>query len=229
MTLFLYVFIIFNIFAWLYYFKTSTKKPGFFIHLFPIKFLISKGTILSHQVIAMLIIYIEILILFDIVMILSQASNIVYIIFFTLIIIYEMFMLMRINSLLIGKKFHFGIVFSAMVFLALFACGMSFFTKSFEPLNIVDFWTLIVKISACLLIIGIIVLRKMTLLLDNIETVSIVACFSVFYMLQLLESCFSFFNYLTDWDFNQLTLLLLLALLLWSPLWLRKFTRRLCG
>jgi len=223
MALIFYVFYIFNIIAWLYYLKSRTQEPGFFIYLFPIKFLLSKATSVSYKVISMLIVYIEIMVLYEISMKLSYNSNVVYIIFFTVILIYELLMLTKINSLLLGKRFHFPIVFITLSLFVLYAAVMCFITKDFQLINIVDFWTMIVKLALSILIIQTIIVKR--LIKDEIETFFIIVGFAIFFALLMLASGFLLGDYLEEWHFVQLSTLLVLSIWFWSSLWAWKFIK----
>lgn len=196
---------------------TSIKKC-----LFSPNAIISDVVSPPPQTAALLMVYLGIMILQSLLMLLTGYAFLTYIVFFAVIMIFELFLLLRINQLVLGKRLPFIPVLVPISLVIIAAAVHSILTESTQIINIIDFWTLILKFLLCFLFMTIIIIKN---LVDRfLEAFFIIVGFALLFISQMFDSGFKFMDYLSGWDFAQISGILVLSYWLWSILWIRKLT-----
>ena len=209
-----------NILIWGLYIKTKHSGTGIIRCLFPIDLVFSKTLPLPILSVAMLVVYVDIMLLQDIAMLLTGFANEVYAISFIIIIVYELFILSKMCIIILGDKSPFVSIFMFFSVIAITGGLFSLAVKDLFYLNIVDFCVLIVKLSLSILIILIIMIKG--LVARFAETLFIIVGFTVFFSLHMFASGFLFKDYLGEWYFPQIATVLVLLYWFIGSLWLRK-------
>lgn len=214
------ILLVINLLAWWRYLK-SRKGLGIIKSLIPFNYFFRFGLPLSTQVISMLVIYFEILLLSDLMMLISDASFTVYTVFFLSVISLELIIFLKVFCDLISRKKGFFFFAGIIIILAIGTGVITISKQELQVLNIVDFVLLIVKIILSIIVIVLIGSKRRVE--QNVEAVVIILGFVILYLFTMFESGFIFDNYVENWQFGLFAQTVILIYWLGSSIWLRKY------
>ncbi len=171
-------------------------------------------------------IYLYLLLMNSLIMISTGYSPTVYTILMAYILIYELSLIFSYTYIFLAKKTFLISIYSVLVAVILAGVVMNFIHKTYEPLDIIDFLMLLVKISSSILAIS--VIPK-----DGIEKhIELIFILLGFFILQLFDSINSYLMLKNIHDYWELGLVpIMIVFTFWgsSQLWIRNFRYKLSG
>ncbi len=136
------------------------------------------------------IIFQGIFVLWNILMVLSDKSNIVYLIFWAIISVYELFFIINIMfKTLNTTKSHseiFIITISILAIPIILAAILSYTNRNYNPINTTDFYNIILLMLGSVIVIHNLLSRES--FLENIESFFIFSGFTLYFGLHILAS-----------------------------------------
>ena len=174
---------------------------------------------LNREAVKYFVNYLALFTVWDILMIVSEYSGRVYLFFWTIISIYELYLVITILFKLAGWDYAwFAIVIPALP--TILGAILSLKYRSYQPVNIVDFFNSLILMIGSTLILRYLLLKKP--FIENIETFFIFSGFILYFGLQILSSNILTFDFLKYWVFGQNATLIVLVYWLVSIICIRK-------
>ncbi len=189
--------------------------------LFPIRQIFTTNLIDVYSVSLLYIYFVLLLLQFFLMEIFDSAFE-VYIISFSIIVIYELFIISRIDHLLFGRRFPFWAIIIPLTIIIILSAISSIYYRTFQAINIVDFWILVIKFLLGILGMSIIVMRSS--IYKNREAFFILSGFTLMFVLHMFASGIQLLDYRGEWHFIGVIDVLILGYWLGSSLWLRKLS-----
>lgn len=189
-----------------------------------------KGKFQGHnlQAIKYFVIFQGIFILWNIFMILSDKSRIVYLIFWAIISIYELFFIIKILfAILNAQKTHseiFNITISILAVPIILATILSYTHRSYNPINTTDFYNIIILMLGTVIILRNLLSQES--FLENIEAFFIFSGFILYFGLHILASNTLSLGFLENWNFGQYATMISLIYWLGSIFFIWKIRSR---
>lgn len=153
--------------------------------------------------------------IWNISMLISNRSNIVYIFFWVIINLYELFIifdiLFRIQKLRNQYIGIFRLIFIVLSIPIVLAAILTWTNKTYSPINTTDFYNLILLMSGSIIITRFLLLK--TEFIKNIESFFIFTGFILYFSLHILTGNLSKINFLEN--FNFIKYANLISLIFW--------------
>ena len=207
-----------NLVSWLFLLKRSSPQGV----LLSMKSLAEWKQSLSTFSKISLCLYFFLSIVQTLVMALTDSAAETYTLSLAVMMVYELAILSYMNYLLLGKRFPFKTVVIVLSAIIAISAISSIYYKSFQPINIADFWILIIKFLLAILGMSILVIRSS--IYENKEAFFILSGFALMSVLHMFASGLQLLDYRGEWDFIQIIEILILGYWLGSSLWLRKLS-----
>lgn len=144
--------------------------------------------------------YLALFTVWNILMILSENSGRVYLFFWAITTLYQLYFILTILFKLAGWNY----VWIEIIIPALpttLAAILSFKYSNYQPVNIVDFFNLLILLTGSILILRYILLKKS--FVENIEAIFIFSGFILYFILHILASNILTFDFLKYWSFGK--------------------------
>jgi len=138
------------------------------------------------------LIYVFLIILQNIIFLIFGTPPGLYIILLTLFIVFESYLIFSYAAHLTSKRHYFIIPFTLTAVLTVFALILCFAIRSYDPMDAIDYFTLLIKLSGCILVISTIYLKDK--IPENIDGLFIIVGFAAFFSLQLYNSIYLVFK-----------------------------------
>ena len=178
---------------------------------------------LNKETVKYFVYYLAVFSLWNILMIVSEYSGRVYLLFWAVISIYELFLFITILFKLAGWDYAwFAIGIPALPIIL--GAILSIKYRSYQPVNIVDFFNSVILMIGSALILRYLLLKKP--FIENIETFFIFSGFILYFVLNISTSNILAFDALRHWVFAQNATLIGLIYWLGSIICIRKIRYR---
>jgi len=144
--------------------------------------------------------YLALFTFWNVLMIVSNNSGRVYLFFWAITTLYQFYFILTILFKLAGWNY----VWIEIIIPALpttLAAILSFKYANYQPVNIVDFFNLIILLTSSVLIIRYILLKKS--FIEYIESIFIFSGFVLYFCLHILASNILTFDFLKYWSFGK--------------------------
>ena len=155
---------------------------------------------LNREAVKYFVNFLALFTVWNILMIVSENSGRVYLFFWAITSIYQFYFILTILFKLAGWNY----VWIEILIPALpttLAAILSFKYSNYQPVNIVDFFNLLILMTSSVLILRYILLKKS--FVENIETIFIFSGFILYFILQILASNILAFDFLKYWSFGK--------------------------
>lgn len=217
--LFLYILNVITYTSWVVYKKKQVKKISILGYFIPIILLFKRNKTTQEYIISFLIIYLWLFLIDTLVMYLTDNNPGSGSIMMAIFLLFELLMLFFIISSTVVRTRFLTAVFSLLGLTIIIGTVMNFINKSNDPLNMVVFYTLLIKITALVFVVGMCVNN---LKLGDIESLFILMGFLAFFMLQLFNTILLLKKPYSNWDLYIVPLIFVFIFWEASFIWISK-------
>ena len=212
---------IINLIVWVSLLSKKQEGKGILNTLFPFFVVFNRHNRTGKDfAISGLILYLEVSFLNDLLLLITGGLEFIYLCFFSIILILELYIVFRVLCSLIGCKIWLIVVFIPLALVSAVIPALYSVYKSNQLVNFIDFILLVTKIFGSFVIISVIINKK--IVRENVDMVVIIGGFLIFFVSQVFVTGFMADNYLNNWLYNQLSMILTLCVWFGGSLICRK-------